>query len=121
LIKTFTIADSGITETFIDPPDSRVSQRSADIGDEYLNANSAPDPDAPIAVVHDLSTATGNQMLASGVYEDVIKVLCLTGFVQGDTVNNHSTVTSYFAKDVGLIFSEGNVLFLDEVYIVEEY
>lgn len=134
LIKTFTVSSTAINENLLDSGDSRESQRYANIGDVYLNANSTPDPSNPIAVEQnatcrleealdsfDLSTATADLMLASGVYEDVIRVFCVTGFVRGGTVTPHTMLTSYFAKDIGLIFSEGEVLFLEDVYIIEEY
>ncbi len=68
-----------------------------------------------------LATATADIALAGGVYDAVIRVQCVTSFINGTTRTPHTTLDSYFAKGVGVIFNEGNMILLEDAYIVEEY
>ncbi len=133
-IKTFTISSTAINENLLDSANSRTSSRYANIGDTYIDAVSTPPTNSPIAVeqnatcvlqehlaTFDLASATADIALASGVYDDVIRVQCVTSFISGTTKSPHTTLNSYFAKGVGVIFNEGNVFLLEDVYIVEEY
>lgn len=134
LIKTFTVGDTLISETLITASDFRTGKRFAQVGETFMDANSTPAPDSAFPVVQnascvldahldsfDLSTATGDYTLSSGVYEDVLRVQCVTSFVANGVKSPHTTLFNYLAKDVGTIFSEGNVFLLEDVYIVEEY
>ncbi len=109
LDKTFLISATTIDETFVGNGDFRQSQRFASVGDEYLNADTQPmnlggqalQQNATCIVqehfnAFDLSTATDDRMLASGVYEDVLKV---EGF----------TKEPYF-KDVSFNLRKGEIL-----------
>jgi|GEM_PF-5115970 len=134
LYRTHVIGNSQIVETFHDPVMSRTSARYANIGDVYMDATTTAASGGIFAAEQnatceleahldsfDLSTATGDQALTSGVYEDVLQVKCVTSFVANSVKSPHTTLTSYFAKGTGVIFNEGNVIILGDVYLVEEY
>ncbi len=136
-IKTFTITDTTIEERFLDDGTLRTWTRFANIGDVYMDEDvqtgttalfpglSGPQNASCQLLEHlptfDLSTATGEEMLASGSYQDVIKIRCITSnIVEGQRVP-HTDLVSYLAQDIGLLLSEGSVLLFGDQYIIEEY
>jgi len=62
-----------------------------------------------------LGTATGNLNLTSGVYNDVLKVECTTSTLSDENLISYSYRT-YYAKDQGVIFKEG-----EEDYVIYEF
>ncbi len=135
-IKTFSVNQTSIEETLLDLDSAkRDSKRFVDIGDTYMNADYHPPESDPVDISQnasckliqhidnfDMSTAGGNLNLASGVLNDVLKIDCVTSFLADDGQKSpHTTLTHYFAKGIGGIFSEGSVLLVGDVFIVEEY
>ncbi|WP_455220894.1 hypothetical protein [Kaarinaea lacus] len=125
--STFVITSSSIDETVHSANDElRISQRYVDVGTEYMNETTdtlvgAQNATCQVVNHHptiDLSTLTGTFPLASGIYNDVLEVKCITGFVVQATLAPHTNLTHYFAKGVGLIFTEGELLLFGNVYIV---
>ncbi len=125
--STYKITTATIDETVHTANNAvRQMQRFVDVGDVYLNANDETlfgTQNATCQVVDnltsiDLSTLTGNFSLAAGIYNDVLKVSCVTGFVNQGTVLPHTTLTHYFARGVGVVLVEGSIILFGDVYII---
>ena len=126
--STFVITPSTIDETVHSAMDAlRASQRFVDVGTKYMDATASLPPigdqNARCTVLQhhdsiDLSTMTGSFSLASGIYNDVLEVNCITSFVVEGQLGEHTNLRHYFAKNVGVVFTEGNMLFFGEVYII---
>lgn len=125
--STFVITPSSIEETLHSASDElRISQRHVDVGTEYMNETTdtlfGPQNATCEVVAHhptiDISTLTGEFTLAAGIYNDVLEVKCVTAFIIQGTSAPHTTLTHYFAKDVGMIFNEGEIIFYGNVYMV---
>lgn len=135
LIKTFNIGETAIVETLHDVDDAvRYTARYADIGDVFLDADHHPDESDLFGmgqntrcelVTHldqfNLGDAGGSYSLASGVVDDVLEVTCVTSFLSGGTLSPHTNFKHYFARGIGVIYTEGTAFFLGAVYIVENY
>lgn len=132
--KSQTITESQIEERFYDPEDSRVSARFAAFGDVYMDADSEASASEDFSLQQnarcqliteyaefDLAGATGEHNLASGSYDQVIEVECVTSYIVDGDIVPHTTLTSYFAKNTGLILSKGSVILLGDIYVVERY
>ena len=127
--NTFLINESTILETVHALNNqSRDLQRFVDVGTKYMDADATTalaEQNAICTVMEhldtfDLSTATDNYNLASGVYEDVLHVHCITSFVIDGNLAPHTDLHHYFAKDIGPIFNEGTVLILGDAYIIPQ-
>lgn len=125
--STFVITPSSIEETIHSANDEfRISQRYVNVGSEYMNATTdtllAPQNATCEVIDHhpsvDLSTLTGTFPLATGIYNDVLEINCVTSFVIQGTTVPHTNLVHYFAKDVGVIFTEGELLGFGNVYMV---
>jgi hypothetical protein len=125
--STFVITSSSIEETIHSANDEfRISQRYVNVGTEYMNETAdtllAPQNATCQVIDHhpsiDLSTLTGAFPLAAGIYNDVLEVKCITGFVVQGTNVPHTNLTHYFAKGVGIIFTEGDLLLFGNVYLI---
>lgn len=138
LVKSFVINSGSIDETLFDNTGTSTRQTLRYLntpGMVYMDADSeassnllgGTSQNATCTFIQhldsfDLSTATGDKALASGVFNDIIEAKCETGFVSPDgTKQPHTILTSYFAKDVGVIFSTGSLFLFGDVYIVHEY
>ncbi len=133
VIKTYKINDNDITETIIKANASRSYKRFISVGDTILDADftsalgdTSINQNATCIVLehfdsYDLATAAANYNLASGVYNDVLKLECITSFVSNGIVSPHTKLRSYHAKNIGVIFAEGSLFFGGDVYITEEY
>ena len=124
---TFVITTSTIEETVHSADDDlRPSQRYVDVGTEYMNHDTDTilgDQNAACKVIAhhptvDLSEKTGSFALATGIYNDVLEINCVTSIVVQGSNSPHTNLTHFFARDIGIIFSAGNLLFLGNVYIV---
>jgi len=124
---TFVITPTTIDETVHSANDDlRISQRYVDVGTEYMNKTTdtllGPQNASCQVVEHhstiDLGTLTGIFPVATGIYNDVLQIECITGFVTQGAVAPHTILTHYFAKGAGLIFSQGQLLLLGNVYMV---
>lgn len=79
----------------------------------------------------DLGDATGSVTIASGVYEDVLHVFCNRILdSEDDGIPTNYSWNGYYAKDVGLIFADGNWVTLEadsswfvvgDAYLIPEY
>ena len=127
--NTFLIKDTTVQETVHTLENqTRDFQRFVEVGTKYMDADAITTigtQNASCTLIEhldsfDLSTATGNYNLASGVYDDVLHVQCITGFVANGTVVAHTNIHHYFAKDIGLIFNEGIMIFLGAIYIIPQ-
>ena len=127
--NTFRIGDATVQETVHGLDDqTRDIQRFINVGTKYMDADATTGIGTQnascILIEHldsfDLSTATGDFNLASGVYDDVLHVQCITGFVTNDTVSAHTDIHHYFAKDIGLILNEGVMFLLGEIYVIPQ-
>jgi len=125
--STFVITSSTIDETIHSANNElRISQRYVDVGTEYMNEATdtllgAQNATCQVIEHHptiDLSTLTGAFPLATGIYNDVLEVKCITSFVVQGTLAPHTNLTHYFARGVGVIFTEGEVLLFGNVYFV---
>lgn len=132
--RSYLIKSDRLVETVhIANNETRDHKRFVDVGETYLDAtqNNSSNNDALTqravckVIAHldsfDLLTATGEHSLASGVYQDVLYVNCQTGFVVEKQFSPHTNLDQYYAKDVGLIFSEGSIIFFGEVYLISEF
>ncbi|MDO6461812.1 hypothetical protein Q4485_13965 [Granulosicoccaceae sp. 1_MG-2023] len=132
-IKSFEITGTEIEETLYDPDGFRTSSRYVEIGETYMDANVTTTTDSFTLEQNascelkahydsfDLSGVTGDYTLASGTYTDVLEVYCVTSFISGGQKSPHTLLTSYFAKDIGVIFNVGTLFLFGDVYIVDEY
>ena len=128
--STFVVTATTIEETVHSAEDSlRTLKRFADVGTKYMDANADSGffgiQNARCTVIKhhdsiDLGTLTGTFTLVSGVYSDVLEINCVTGFVINNEVAEHTNLTHYFVRDIGLVFSEGTLILFDEVYMVSE-
>lgn len=128
--STFVITASTIDETVHSANDAfRASQRFVDVGTEYMNASADLPPfgtqnaNCKLVKHHpsiDLSTLTDTFSLTSGIYNDVLEINCSTGFVIEGQYGEHTNLTHYFVRDVGIVFSEGTVFFLGDVYFIPQ-
>ena len=127
--NTFQIKDSTIQETVHTLENqTRDIQRFVDIGTKHLDADGESILGAQNAsctlIEHldsfDLRTATGSFNLASGVYDDVLHIQCITGLIVDDAVVPHTDLHHYFANNFGPILTEGTILLLGEAYIVPQ-
>ena len=125
--STFVITSATIEETLHSDNDVlRILQRYVDVGTEYMNKTIdtllGPQNTTCHVVDHlpaiDLGTLTGTFPLATGIYTDVLEIKCVTSFVVQGTMQPHTNLTHYFARNVGVIFSEGLLFGLGNVYIV---
>jgi len=79
----------------------------------------------------DLGDATGSATIVTGVYEDVLHVFCKRVLdSEDDGIQTNYSWNAYYAKDVGLIFADGNWVILDadsnwfdvgDAYLIPEY
>ena len=127
--NTFLIKDTTVQETVHALNNqTRDFQRFVEVGTKYIDADAITaigTQNASCTLIEhldsfDLSTATGGYNLASGVYDDVLHVQCITGFVTNATVVAHTDIHHYFAKDIGLILNEGIMILLGEIYIIPQ-
>ena len=126
--STYVITATSINETVHSANNSlRANQRFVDIGTEYMNANADLPPlgtqNARCSVTGhhatvDLASLTGAFSLVAGSYSDVLEINCITSFVVDSTLAEHTNLTHYYARDMGLIFTEGQLLFFGDVYII---
>ena len=125
--STYVITPSTIDETIHSANDEfRESQRYVNVGTEYMNETTDtllfPQNATCQVVDHhptiDLTSLTGTFPLATGIYNDVLEINCVTSFVVQGTMQPHTNLTHYFARNVGVIFSEGLLFGLGNVYIV---
>jgi len=125
--STFVITSATIEETLhSDNDELRILQRYVDVGTEYLNKTidtllGAQNTTCHVVDHHptvDLSTLTGTYPLAAGIYNDVLEINCVTSFVIHGTLQPHTNLTHYFARNVGVVFSEGLLFGLGNIYIV---
>jgi hypothetical protein len=125
--STFIITASSIEETIHSANDDlRISQRYVDVGAEYMNETTdtllGPQNATCQVIEHhptiDLGTLTGAFPLATGIYNDVFEVNCVTAFIVQGTSVPHTNLTHYFARGVGIVFSVGDVMLFGNVYIV---
>jgi len=127
LNSTFVITPSTINETVHSANNAlRTTQRFVNVGDVYMNANEttpiAPQNATCKVVNHhpsiDLGSLTGAFSLATGIYNDVLEVSCVTSFVIEGTNAPHTTLTHYFSRGVGVVLTEGSVIFFGDVYLI---
>lgn len=125
--STYIITSTSIEETVHSANDElRISQRHVDVGTVYMNETTetfiGPQNATCQVTEHhttiDLSNLTGTFPLATGIYNDVLEVNCITGFVIQGTTVPHTNLVHYFAKDVGVIFTEGELLGFGDVFII---
>jgi len=127
--STYVLTATTIDETVHSANDEfRVSQRFVDIGTEYMNDTSenlfgTQNASCKLVKHHpsvDLSKLTSTFSLATGLYNDVLEINCVTGFVIQGTILPHTTLTHYFARNSGLVFTEGEILLFGKVYIIPQ-
>lgn len=133
----YTITVNSIKEIGVSYIGARSARRYVEVGDKYLDAinEDLGRRDTCTLQNHvdefDLGNATESATIASGVYEDVLHVFCnrVLDLEDGDTRTNYSW-NAYYAKDVGLIFADGNWIILDadnnwfdigDTYLIPEY
>lgn len=125
--STFVITSTTMEETVHSAADElRTLQRFVDVGTVYMNKDTktiiAPQNATCKVINHlpsiDLTTLTGEFFLATGIYNDILEVNCVTGFIIEGNVLPHTNLTHYFARNVGLVFTKGELLFFGEVYVV---
>ena len=128
--STFVITDSRIDETVhsaLDAP--RPNQRFVDVGTEYMDATASLPPfgdqnaRCTVTAHHDsidLATKTDAYNLASGIYNDVLEINCITSFIIEGNLAEHTNLNHYFARNIGLVFTEGNLFLFGNVYIIPE-
>jgi len=131
---TYEIKPTTIIETVHGADDTtRTQTRFVSVGDTYLDADylssfgdNSIDQNATCTVLDhldsfNLATATGSFNLASGTYNDVLKVHCVTSFITNGTYSPHTDLEHYFAKDIGIIFNAGEVILLGDAYIIPRF
>ncbi|MEM7258345.1 MAG: hypothetical protein AAF404_13285 [Pseudomonadota bacterium] len=109
-----TITDTHIDKEGVSYTGFRRGDRFASIGDTYLDAeveNLTLKQNCTLQnhlESFDLGTATGDHALASGVYEDVIQVYCVSVFTNADgSTRPNYDWNRYYAKGLGLISIDG--------------
>ena len=133
----YSITVNLIKEVGVSYSGARSVLRYVELGEQYLDAidEELGRRDTCTLQNHldefDLGSATEPASITTGVYNDVLHVFCnrVLDFNDGDTRTNYSW-NAYYAKDVGLIFADGNWIVLDaennwfdvgDTYLVPEY
>ncbi len=133
----YSITVNSIKEIGVSYPGARSARRYVALGEKYLDAINEELGRRDTCTLQnqlddfDLGSATESAMVATGVYDDVLHVFCnrVLDVDDGATRTNYSW-NAYYAKDVGLIFADGNWIILDadnnwfdvgNAYLIPEY